>query len=403
MATYHNDSIVESAFCDLGAQYITASNPTQTSEYLHALYDQLQSSAVLTPLHLNEVGEETINQVYRGSGAHTIDGMRPEHLSKQHFIASEGTSSIVTFLTSPPHSSAPRQIRLDTTLTSLSVQEDESTKRRVLRANYRSRGEDLGHEDFDCVVLTLPAQQLLTLMASSSSEKGNTIGLTPLPEALRDPAKAACESLAQRLSAVRYSTRFALALFYESKSIDMQTLLNSQHWRGKYVFDDPIVRYLSIENYKFSRDESEMLALLVHTSVPFGIDALSKIRVAEAADGEEGRVRAELITQEQILRSVGELLPILSGVTPCKSVLHTWEQSQVSKGFYQSSNIVHQPAALALGLEETGPFKVLLEDDLHSKEDPLLIIAGDLFTESNFEGCIASAHAAANEILRRLC
>jgi len=159
--------------------------------------------------------------------------------------------------------------------------------------------------------------------------------------------------------------------------------------------------------------ESEVLALLVHTSVPFGIDALAKIRVAEALEGAEGRARAEVLTQQQILGRVGLLLPGLAEVSPARSVLHTWEQSQVSKGFYQgASNAVSQPAALALVLAhkvevevepnlQQGPFRVMLEDDLNSKEDPLLIIAGDLFTESNFEGCITSAHAAANEILRK--
>jgi len=46
--------------------------------------------------------------------------------------------------------------------------------------------------------------------------------------------------------------RFALALFFDSQSLDLQALLSSQTWRSKYEFSDPIVRYLSIENFKFS-------------------------------------------------------------------------------------------------------------------------------------------------------
>ena len=43
-----------------------------------------------------------------------------------------------------------------------------------------------------------------------------------------------------------------MAAYYDLGSLSaLEELLASIPWRSKYVFDDDIVRYISIENYKF--------------------------------------------------------------------------------------------------------------------------------------------------------
>lgn len=41
--------------------------------------------------------------------------------------------------------------------------------------------------------------------------------------------------------------RYALAVYFDGKA---ETVMSTVPWRAKYVFDDDIIRYVSIENYK---------------------------------------------------------------------------------------------------------------------------------------------------------
>ena len=90
-------------------------------------------------------------------------------------------------------------------------------------------------------------------------------------------------------SSIDYQThRFAVAFYYPSSS---WSALQNVKWSGKYIFDDEIIRYVSIENRKTNfpatKSETEITregdvsavkeysgagpSILVHTSVPFGI------------------------------------------------------------------------------------------------------------------------------------
>lgn len=78
------------------------------------------------------------------------------------------------------------------------------------------------------------------------------------------------------------SPRYAVAFYYPK---DSWHALKSVPWSGKYVFDDEIIRYISIENRKtnfppiFADGQNSQdinknehgPSILVHTSVPFGI------------------------------------------------------------------------------------------------------------------------------------
>ena len=79
------------------------------------------------------------------------------------------------------------------------------------------------------------------------------------------------------------SIRYAVAFYYPHSS---WSALQSIPWSGRYVFDDDIIRYVSIENRKSGGSSAETAvnaqgestpnkdggpSILVHTSVPFGI------------------------------------------------------------------------------------------------------------------------------------
>lgn len=175
------------SFCDLGAQYITVSN-SPFDQNIQNLYELLQAQSIFFPLALGEDSKD--NSVQNFIGSHRIEGMKEEHLSKRHFVAPKGTSSIISHLVAIED---PADVNYSTRLTSLSVHESVSTKRRCIRAqNMRiaagllepmGEGSVATEEDFDAVVLTLPAPQLMAITGLASP------------------------SLQQRLSSVRYSSR----------------------------------------------------------------------------------------------------------------------------------------------------------------------------------------------------
>jgi hypothetical protein len=85
------------------------------------------------------------------------------------------------------------------------------------------------------------------------------------------------------LNFTRTYIRYAVAFYYPHSS---WSALQSIPWSGRYVFDDDIIRYVSIENRKSGSSSAETTvnaqgesetkkdggpSILVHTSVPFGI------------------------------------------------------------------------------------------------------------------------------------
>jgi hypothetical protein len=160
---------------------------------------------------------------------------------------------------------------------------------------------------------------------------------------------------------------------------DLQTFLQSQLWRASYVDNniDDVIRYVSIENFKYQSDIEGPLSILLHTSVPYGVALLDK----------HYKEQEEVIVNDLISR-----LPKLFSYWPVSSRIQAWKttywrKSQVSKGVVDSGNCAY----VNLG-----------EDDLES--GPSILFAADYFTESNFQGCFTSAKAAAEvaaEIIRK--
>lgn len=105
-----------------------------------------------------------------------------------------------------------------------------------------------------------------------------------------------------------------MAFYYHSSS---WSALQNVKWSGKYIFDDEIIRYVSIENRKSnfpaSKSETEITregdvsavseghsgsgpSILVHTSVPFGI---------------QHKDTDEKVVYEMILKSLNMIFPSL--------------------------------------------------------------------------------------------
>lgn len=151
-------------------------------------------------------------------------------------------------------------------------------------------------EEFDVVILTIPAPQIFLLGGD-------------VPLLLRSHPK-----LEAGLRAVTFSSRYALALYFSSG--------DGQHepWAAKYIDNHPVFRYVAFDNRKRNRPEKPPAAVF-HTSIQFGDANLEKT----------------LIEMEPILLAEFEKL-FKSWPKPAGVKCHKWRYSQVclyalQKGF----------------------------------------------------------------------
>jgi len=193
------------------------------------------------------------------------------------------------------------------------------------------------------VVLTCPVPQVLELTGSIQEEL--------------EPHK-------EELEKVSYSSRYALGLHYP---VEVWERLQSVAWSGKYFMPDAsdVIVWVSISGLDAPRTAQELgPSVVVHTTVPYAL------RNAETS---------RETVQATILEHLHRLLPELEGLQPVESKLLFWKFSQVYKGFHHDQEI--RPAALQVC------------------DRPLLLLAGDAFTKSGFDGCIDAAEAACAAII----
>ena len=163
-----------------------------------------------------------------------------------------------------------------------------------------------------------------------------------------------------------------MAVFYDAS---VSASLSEIPWGARYVSDNDVIRYVSVESRKHVGNSNVCstlptpLSILVHTSVPFGLEN----EMSSAAE-----------IEEIILRNLALVLPTLSGVVPLHRELVYWKESQVSKG-------------LLWGDKEGSAFFPTSEGKSKG-----VVLAGDYFTESNFEGCLNSAFSAATVVHQAL-
>jgi len=282
---------------DLGAQYISAT-PNYYKKH-HDVYKSLIDQKVLVPANVS-----------------LIEGMRQDRIGEQeetrHFVVPEGMSSLVKHMFKKSGVELNFQRRIS------EIYKEEEKRWRVKT--------ECGLEDvFDAVVLTMPVPQLLALGGH-------------IPTLLNQQP-----TMKTSLENVSYSTRFVLGLYFGEKiNLDVK-------WACKYVADNPIIRFISVDNIKRGKIDSST-SILVHSTVKFGLENINKTH-------EEVRPLIEA--------ALAEMFPSWPQAKEVKSL--KWLYSQVHKGYPNS------PGSIKLN------------------SSPPIILGGDAFSQSNFDGCVESA------------
>ena len=200
-------------------------------------------------------------------------------------------------------------------------------------------------------------------------------------------------------------------------------------------------------------EERHILSILVHTSVPFGLTHPEVLKHCSPQSQGGARVPADAALEagkksviDTILQHLTgpSALPALSTYTPVHMRLVGWEQSQVSRGFHSaeaekaaersadnSRGVLtgprgDQPPAVLLSTQaprsagfidadgevvsggesiheaDGGAVLRVITQDSSPAPGPLLVLAGDAFTESNFDGCVKSGRFAAQAVMKHL-
>ena len=309
----HRHPTEPSLFVDMGAQYISrfqsgSERGTEFEKMKEKLYDELLANQVLVPF------------------GGTIDRERKD-LTKTvlgNYVAPKGINSVVKHFLS----NSKAQIKFQHQLASVDLDRSTQPPKVVCTATSGATVK------CDGLVLTMPIPQILSL-------GGNLVQSI-------DP------NIKTKLESVRYSSRYALGLFYNATSAESSCQMPQLTWSAKY-FDDPIVRFASWGLGGTNSDTipptmSAGRTLLVHTGVPFGIEHLEDDKTA---------------IKDLILEKLNTLIPGLPQAS--YSHLVRWRYSQVSQSYPGT------PGCVVLS------------------HDPLVVATGDGFSGSNFENCIWAA------------
>ncbi len=265
---------------DMGAQYISKTEPKldvdQEFEQLReSVYQDLLSVGVLVPFSGQIIGE-------REDFVKSVT---------EKYVSAKGLNGIVKHFLSQSRASVSFQHQL----TEVNIEPTEGVS---------CTTSSQGQQTFDCLILTIPVPQLLSL-------KGNLMNIVNT-------------EVHSNFSSVKYSSRYALGLFYKEHV--------ATAWSAKY-FDDPIIRFACWDTAK--RSCSDTSSLLLHTSVPFGIKHLED-------DKEEMKTA--------IMRRASELIEGLP--EPIHSHLIRWRYSQVHQPYPGLPGCVvlsHDPLVVATG------------------------------------------------------
>ncbi|XP_067285989.1 renalase isoform X1 [Pseudorasbora parva] len=277
---------------DLGAQYISV---TPYYARIHSsFYEELLAQDFLKPM------------------VAPVEGMMSKEEGIVNYVTPHGVSSIVKHYLKE---SAGAEVLYD---------------RHVTHIHRKDTGWEVclkggASQQFDVVVLTMPVPQILQLQGDVESLMG--------------------ENQRKKLEAVSYSSRYALGLFYKADArIDVP-------WAAKYVSNNPCIRFIAIDDKKRNLESKDCgHSVVVHTSVPFGIQHLEE---------EKNTV------QPIILEELEKVMPELP--EPDSIKCQKWRYSQVTR------SVADCPGQMTL------------------LSQPLLVCGGDGFTHSNFDGCIESA------------
>ncbi|XP_070544414.1 renalase-like [Ptychodera flava] len=224
---------------------------------------------------------------------------------------------------------ADADVRYNQIVKRVDVKEENGRTYLTAETDSDDEGDSSKSSLFDAVVITIPVPQVMQL---------DGIVKQNLDES---------DELKTTLEEVNYSSRYALGLYFKPG-----TKFNVP-WVGKYEYSDPCIRWISLDASKRGvESDSVGPSMVVHTSVPFGLKYLE-------TDKDE--------VQPLVMRHLKEVFPDLP--EPASIKCQRWRYSQVFK------SVKGQPGAVVV--KETPSYMVLL--------------GGDSFTHSNFDGCISSA------------
>jgi renalase len=302
--TTHRSPVNPADHVDMGAQYITRfphEKYSRSENVKDEIFQNLIDDGVLIPFQGEIEGE-------------------PPQLTGTHYVSPKGLSSI------PHHILSKSAVTVQYNKQIKAINMDNS-------AISLTTNDNVIDEKVDLLIITIPIPQLLLM-------EGNWL-------------QYASHDKLTKLNEISYSSRYALGLFFSDP-----TPITS--WTAKY-FQHNVIRYACWDTLKYSTDKSHppaVSALLVHSSVPFGLDHLE--------DDKE-------VVRDLLLPTVNQLIPGLP--SPSHTYLIRWRYSQVFKGC---------PGA---------PGHMILS------QSPLVILTGDSFTHSNFEGCIEAADSTLQQVI----
>lgn len=318
MSTHrHSDSSggPEPLHADMGAQYISRFQTEESNQefgsWKESIYSDLISRGSLAP--------------FQG----TIEGDRvPPRPILANFVAPQGLSTLARYFLSQ----CSARTHFQHQLTSASLGREGTIH---CTATNGVEGE------FDALVLTMPVPQVLSIA-------GN---LFPSP---------ASSTTASKLANVKYSSRYAVGLFY-----DRNTPVPECNWTAKYC-DSSIIRYMCWDTAKRGAKTAGK-TLLIHTTVPFGIKHLESDKS---------------VVQDLILKELKMLIPQLPDATHSHCI--RWRYSQVFEPYAY-------PDHMTAAAQEVRGCVVL-------REKPLVVVTGDGFTTSTFEGCLQASYATSQVV-----
>jgi predicted NAD/FAD-dependent oxidoreductase len=322
------------ARADLGAQYVSTKS-SPDHVVLGPVYSRLQKENILIPFS----GTVTGPNPYGGS-----DDVR-------HYTAPHGLQSIADhFLESDKVSvdwgSAVEEILLD---------ENGNADIKVTGGNSIELASPC------VVVLTQPVPQILG--KSKFPLKGNFL-------------ERVDQNLADNLKKVEYSSRFAAAYYFENVSWPFD-------WTVQY-FSEGDVRYVSHDTGKRGAADERLTSVVVHSAVPLGI---------ELGDEEEPFPRAAERLQTDLKRKLPEMP--WDEARFCK--LQKWKYSQVYKGFAGKRPAPDWTWLSGEACSKTDEFPGCIP--LFQTDQVLGLTCGDAFAPaSKFDGCVFSAHRAAEAV-----
>ncbi|XP_042894685.1 renalase [Parasteatoda tepidariorum] len=185
---------------------------------------------------------------------------------------------------------------------------------------------------------------------NGSSHEFDAVVLTiPIPQILQlNGLSNLLQDYYPKLEAVEYCSRFALGLFYDTECDFSVKFPDS----AKFFPNDPVIAYYSINH----QNQTAKTTIVVHSTKEFG-----KSNIEQESE----------IVQNLIMDRLTELMPGLPN--PSEIKFHKWRYSQVEKN-----------------LKEKGHLEI--------SKCPQMILGGDGFTRSTFEGCILSAESIVSEI-----